>query len=231
MHMTPAPEWVAWAELGTRLVWVVTAVVVSHVMARRGHDRGWWVIVGLVLGPLAVVAAVVSCRRARRREPIVVAPGTAGGGDTDVLVVIEAANPAAALAHGNQDGTRFRRVVFATVIGRDAFDVQARQGELRRAGEALATAAKAAAWTEDPRLVIMEGRPDDAVATLARTERLQLVLLPPTVGGRRLASQLGGEPGIAVADVVTVLGASEEVRSAKPVCRTDGLTSTTTTRR
>lgn len=209
MHMTPAPEWVAWAELGTRLLWVLTAAAVSHVMARRGHDRGWWVIVGLVLGPVAVVAACVASRRARRREPIVVAPGRADGGGTDVLIVVDPADPGAGLAGGNGPATRLHRVVLATVVGRDTFDVQARKGELRRARGALETAARAAAWAADPRLIIVEGRPDDAVARLARAERLPLVLVPPTAAGRRLSARLASEPGMLVADVLGVLDGSE----------------------
>ena len=208
MHMTPAPEWVAWADLATRVVWAAIAVLVAYAMSRRGHDGGWWVIVGLVLGPLAVVAAVVATRRARRRGPIVVAPGAPGGGGSDVVFVIDPANPSAGLTDPGPGVGGFRRVMFVTVIGPDTFDVQARQGELRRARAALEAAAQAAYRIGvDPRLVILEGRPDHAVVTLARDEHLALVLVPPTAAGQHLACRLAGKPGVPVADTAVAVAA------------------------
>lgn len=74
MHM-PLPQWLMGSELAIRVGWAVTATVIWAVMSRRGHDGGMWALVGLVLVPFAVPAAILSARRTARRPPIVVADG------------------------------------------------------------------------------------------------------------------------------------------------------------
>ena len=217
MHMTPAPEWVAWAELVMRLVWVATAAVVAGLMARRGHDRGWWAIVGLILGPAAFVAAFVAARRARRRGPLLVAPGRAGAGITDVIFVIDPADPTEGLANVDIAWPPLRRVVFVTVIGRDTFDLQARQGDLRRARAALGRAAAAAPFGgAEPQLVVLEGRPDDAVTSFALGHQLRLVLVPSTPGLHRLGPRLARTRALIVARTGTVFGGPERVTASGP---------------
>ena len=203
MHMTPAPEWVAWAELGMKIVWIAIAALLAPLMARRGHDGGLWALAGLVLGPAAIIAAMVARRRARRREPIIVAAGGEAAAGTAVTVVVDPADDAAHPVVSDAMWAGARRVVFVTVIGCDTFDVGARRAEERHALQALrAAAASVYARGLDPGLIILEGRPDDAIRSFVRRDRPDLLLVPPTPLGQRLAAKLAGEMGLAVAEAL-----------------------------
>lgn len=166
MH-TPLPQWVLWSELAIRLGWAAIAAVVWFVMSRRGHDGTNWVIVGLVLGPFAVPAAVISTRRAARRPAIVVDEG--GSRDAGLLVVVdpdhpESWSPEAELV--NELGAVAELVV---VVSRDTMDRPAREASLRRARTALAAVAAGISGPA-PRQVIIEGRP--AAAVVGHSKRL-----------------------------------------------------------
>ena len=90
MH-TPLPQWALWSEIAIRVGWAATAAVICVVMSRRGHDIANWAIFGLVLGPFAVPAAIISARRAASRGAIVVEEGD--GGEARVLVVVDLHTP------------------------------------------------------------------------------------------------------------------------------------------
>ena len=69
--------------------WLAIGLVLSIVMGRRGHDSFSWLVLGTVLGPLAVVLAVEAGRHNERLQPAPVGAGTpvaAGTGPVDVLV-------------------------------------------------------------------------------------------------------------------------------------------------
>ena len=70
-------------------IWVAIGVVIAVMMGRRGFSRWSWLVVGVVLGPLAVPIAVAATRD--RRPPLVrrLSEGTAGTGGIDVLVGID----------------------------------------------------------------------------------------------------------------------------------------------
>ena len=70
-------------------IWVAIGVVIAVMMGRRGFSRWSWLVVGVVLGPLAVPIAVAATRD--RRPPLVrrLSEGTAGTGGIDRLVGID----------------------------------------------------------------------------------------------------------------------------------------------
>jgi hypothetical protein len=190
---TQLPQWAIWSEMAARVGWVAVAAVLWAVMSRRGHDGGLWAVIGLVLGPFAVPAAVISVRRAARRPPIIVAEGPPWGAAATrpALVLVDpdddhvgwAAQAAAADAVGD-------RVELAVVVGRDRVDLGAREGALRRARRAL-TAVAAAMPGPPPRQVILEGRPEAAVAHHCQLHGIATVIAPPTPTGDRVRRALG----------------------------------------
>ena len=173
---TPLPQWALWSEVVIRVGWAAVAFGIWFVMSRRGHDGSLWALVGLVLGPIAVPAAILSARRAARRPMIVVADG-ASEADTngvDVLAVVDPDDPSTWGVEAELLRTT-SRVELAAVVRRDTMDHAARRASLRRARIALATVA-AAIGSALPRQVILEGRPAAAVA-----QRRRLLGNPPVV--------------------------------------------------
>ena len=50
-------------------VWVTIGIVLSVVIGRRGHNSFGWLVMGVLLGPLAVVLAVDARRHDERLDP------------------------------------------------------------------------------------------------------------------------------------------------------------------
>ena len=191
MHM-PLPQWAIWSEVAIRLGWAAAAAVIWAVMSRRGHDGGLWAVIGLVLGPFAVPAAVISARRAARRPPVVVAdvPGGSAGCAPAVLVVVDADDPGSWAAQAAAADAVGGPVELAVVVGRDTLDRSAREGSLRRARCALAAVAAAMARPA-PGQVILEGRPAAAVALHSRLRGIATVVVTSNPSGDRLRGALG----------------------------------------
>lgn len=193
MHM-PFPQWVIWSEVAIRVAWATIAAVIWAIMSRRGHDGGLWALVGLVLGPLAVPAALISARRAARRSPIVVAEGPPRGAAAvpAALVVVDPDDPGGWDAQAAAART-VGPVELAVVINRDTLDVAAREGAIRRARRALRAVA-AAMPAPSPRQTILEGRPDGAVVRHCERRGIRTVIVPPTPTGDRLRRALCARP-------------------------------------
>ncbi len=101
--------------------WLAIGLVLSVVMGRRGHDTFSWLLLGTVLGPLAVVLAVEAGRHDERLRPAPVTGGTsasAGNGPVDVLVGYDGSpeSTAAIDAVVGLLGDRIGRLTAATVI-------------------------------------------------------------------------------------------------------------------
>ena len=186
MH-TPLPQWVLWSEVVIRFGWAAIAAAIWFVMSRRGHDGGLWALVGVVLGPLAVPAAVISARRASRRPPTVVDQGD--GEDVKVLAVIDPDQPATWAAVAQRVTTLSAPSELAVVVSRETLDVAAREATVRRARAALAAVA-AAIPGPPPRQVILEGPPATAVAQRRRLLGDPMVVVPTSRLGDRLGDEL-----------------------------------------
>jgi nucleotide-binding universal stress UspA family protein len=101
--------------------WLAIGLVLSIVMGRRGHDSFGWLVLGTLLGPLAVVMAVDAGRNDERLQPASVAgraAATAGGGPVDVLVGSDGSPESAAAMNAAVDllGDRLGRLTVATVV-------------------------------------------------------------------------------------------------------------------
>lgn len=170
------PSWVARLELGLRASWVVVGVGVAVAMGRRGHDAQLWGLIGLVLGPLAVPAAIVATRRAARRPPIAVFDGRPGPGQRDIAVPVAADGLSSSLVALGEQRDSIRRMVLVATIGPDRLDTAAHRDEVVQAKAILARSAKAVQEAGlRPEGVIVEGRLVVAVAAFATAEGLEVL--------------------------------------------------------
>ena len=101
-------------------VWLVIGVLLGIVMGRRGHSGFGWLVLGTILGPLAVVLAIDAKRHDERPEPDVIRPeGAVPGsrGPVDVLVGYDGSPESAAALDAVRGllGERLGRLTVATV--------------------------------------------------------------------------------------------------------------------
>jgi nucleotide-binding universal stress UspA family protein len=107
-------------------VWLLTGIVCSFVMARRGHDPWSWGMLGALLGPLVVPLALATRTRDRATDVVVDTwhTGKRGPGPVTALVGFDGSRGAEAAARTVVEllGPRLGRLVLATVIDFDAAD-------------------------------------------------------------------------------------------------------------
>ena len=106
------------AILGGMVVWLTVGVVLSVVMGRRGHFGRGWGVLGAMLGPFAVVAAVATVRNERDAQPALIAVGASQGGPVDVLVGIDGSPECGLAVEGvvSMLGSQLGRLTLATVV-------------------------------------------------------------------------------------------------------------------
>ena len=147
-------------------VWLLTGFVLSIVMGRRGHDGYAWLLLGTVLGPLAIVLAVDAGRHDEKLEPTLLAggmPAIAGSGPVDVLAGYDGSleSVAAIDAAIGLLGDRLGRLVVATVV--PFGDVKEPERLAREGLRALAGRTSGMV----PQLEILHGHPSDALRQFA----------------------------------------------------------------
>jgi nucleotide-binding universal stress UspA family protein len=110
-------------------VWIVIGLVLSLVMARRGHNGTVWLALGTLMGPLAVIFALDASGHEDMRPAVLDQPGpgpTLGYGPVDVLVGFDGSSESEPAAQAVVEllGPRLGRLTIATVVpydgGRDA---------------------------------------------------------------------------------------------------------------
>ena len=101
-------------------VWLVIGLTLSLLLGRRGHDRFTWLVLGTVLGPLALALAVDAWHWQENRETEVLQPPRPSNpaGTVDVLVGVDGSAESDAAVHTAIDvlGPRLRRLTLLTVI-------------------------------------------------------------------------------------------------------------------
>jgi len=156
--------------------WLAIGLTLSLVMNRRGHNGFGWLVIGTVLGPIALVLAIDAARHDEVLEPATVqqAPATERSGAVDVLVGYDGSpeSRVAIDAAARQVGDRLGRLTVATVIPYDNV-VEAE----RRARAALTGLARDGG--EDVRRVteykVLHGRPSDALREWATLDGYELI--------------------------------------------------------
>lgn len=101
--------------------WLAIGLVLSIVMGRRGHSSFGWLVMGALLGPLAIVLAIDAQRHDEGLTPRPLAsgsPATAGSGPVDVLVGYDGSPDSAGAVEAVVEllGDRLGRLMVATIV-------------------------------------------------------------------------------------------------------------------
>ena len=153
------------------IVWLSIPLVLSKAMARRGFDGLSYLVVGALLGPIAVIFAFMDVLLDVPYPARILEAGRTGPGDVSVLAVIDGDSttspPTAAVAGF---GTQLRRVGLARVLpkGGARLDEWQAERDLRQAAMSLG----------DPELVLLFGRPEVAIPEYAIARGYDVVVTP-----------------------------------------------------
>ena len=155
------------------VTWLSTGVALSLVMGRRGHFALGWGILGAVLGPLAVLAAVGTMHVETEERPSLLALAQSQGGPVDVLVGIDG-SPQSRLGLERVVallGPQMGRLTLATVLEFD--DVSA---DKATAIAELARHARLSGVTA-PGQVLLYGQPARALSDFAAGTKASLLVV------------------------------------------------------
>lgn len=145
--------------------WAVIGLALSLVMGRRGHDGFGWLVLGCLLGPLAVALAIDAGRHEEQSQPTMLARGAPahGAGGVDVLVGYDGSPESAAAPQAVIDlfGDRLGRMTVVSVVPYGEVHDQE-----RKAGELLVQLA-ARTSGRAPGLEVVHGHPSAALRDCA----------------------------------------------------------------
>jgi len=169
---------------------VCIGFVLAIVMGRLGRSPFAWGLLGLVLGPIAMLLALVEVRNERPWWTRLVASGDPGSGPVDVLVGIDGSPESAAATTAALEllGDRVGRL--ALVVVTDLDDSYAgREERVRLQGELERQAEAVRAWLREldgpaqakqtvvPKLQLMAGRPAITLDTIAAEDGYDLLVV------------------------------------------------------
>jgi nucleotide-binding universal stress UspA family protein len=142
--------------------WLAIGMTLAVVMGRRGHGAFQWLLLGAVLGPLALPLAWMAIRDEARASPRPLGESVSGGGSVDVLVGIDGSAEAANALQATIElvGANVGRLTLASVVTFDE-SPQARSDE-QRAVELLEAAASSIE-AHVPGRVLLAGQPAEAL--------------------------------------------------------------------
>jgi nucleotide-binding universal stress UspA family protein len=169
---------------------VCIGFVLAIVMGRLGRSPFAWGLLGLVLGPIAMLLALVEVRNERPWGTRLVASGDPGGGPVDILVGIDGSPESAAATTAALEllGDRVGRLTLAAVAEVD--DSTAGREERARLREELERQSEAVrAWLREPdgsaqakqtvvpELQLMAGRPATTLDTIAAEDGYDVLVV------------------------------------------------------
>jgi nucleotide-binding universal stress UspA family protein len=172
--------------LGTTFVCI--GLVLAIVMGRLGYSSFTWGLLGLVLGPIALLLALSSVRNGRPSWSRLLTGGDPGSGPVDVLIGIDGSRESAAAASAALDllGDRVGRLALVAVTAIDdspaGREEQARlQAELEHQAQALQLAQRRQAGqggqTVMPALMLRSGQPAAVLDEMAVEDGYGLVVV------------------------------------------------------
>jgi nucleotide-binding universal stress UspA family protein len=188
--------------------------VLAIVMGRLGHSPFAWGLLGLLLGPIALLLALVEVRNERPWWTRLVASGDPGSGPVDVLVGIDGSPESAAATTAALEllGDRVGRLTLVAVTDVDD-SVAGREARERLRGELERQAEAVRAWQQErdvpaqakrvtPELQLMSGPPARTLDTIAAEDGYGLLV----VGARG-----AGMSSVLLGSVATILAARASV--------------------
>ena len=163
-------------------LWLAIGFVLSLVLGRRGHDGFRWLVVGTLLGPLAILIAVDAVQNGERRESSVISTGGSRSGTTDILVGVDgsaearAAFDAAVAMFGESLGrvTLLRVVPFDGGIDMDRTAAAETEREARRVPDL------------QPRIEVARGDPATVLREHAEAGGYDVLVIGTKGAGRHL---------------------------------------------
>lgn len=202
--------------------------VLAIVMGRLGHSPFAWGLLGLVLGPIALLLALVEVRNERPWWTRLVASGVPGSGPVDLLVGIDGSPESAATTTAALEllGDRVGRLTLVAVTEVD--DSVAGREERARLREELERQAEAVrAWLQErdvpaqaqqkvvPELQLMSGPPARTLDTIAAEDGYGLLVVGARGAG--MSSVLLGSVAtkLAARASVPVLVIGDQVRKGR----------------
>ena len=165
------------------LIWVAVALTIgitlAVLMGRRGHSAFEWFLIGVIFGPIALLLAwgrIGSEPASLNREIVDAVPGP-GTGPVDVLVGIDGSTESETALRTAVEILR-RRLGRLTIAGVTDFDYGSSQAQAdtKRALEGLRAMA-ASASAPAPGIIILSGRPADALSEFALRDGYQLLVV------------------------------------------------------
>jgi nucleotide-binding universal stress UspA family protein len=219
---------------------VCIGLVLAIVMGRLGHSPFAWGLLGLLLGPIALLLALVEVRNERPWWSRLVASGDPGSGPVDVLVGIDGSPESAAAATAALEllGDRVGRLTLVAVTEVD--DSVAGHQERARLREELERQAEAVrVWLQErdvpaqakqtvtPELQLMSGPPARTLDTIAAEDGYDLLVVGARGAGMSsvllgsVATRLSARASVPVLVIGDQVGKGRAERRLRSVDRAD----------
>jgi nucleotide-binding universal stress UspA family protein len=216
------------ALLGLGVVWLAIGVMTAVIMGRRGHDPFAWLLLGIMLGPLALPLAAAALRHPGLLRPRRLLAGAAGHGRVDVLVGIDGSPQAAAALDAALDllGPRLGRLTLAAVtdlestVAHDQEEQRLRQQLQRQADRARARLGGAGMGVS-AELVLLRGAPAQALLEHAVAGGYELLAVGTRGAGlsRRLLGSVAESLAAGTSVPVLLASGSPRVAARRPASR------------
>jgi nucleotide-binding universal stress UspA family protein len=203
-------------------------LVLGLVMGRLGYSPFAWGLLGLLLGPIALLLALVEVRKERSWWTRLVASGDPGAGPVDVLVGIDGSPESAAATTAALEllGGRVGRLTLVAVTDLDD-SYAGREDRVRLQGELERQAEAVQAWLRErdgpvqakqtvvPELKLMAGPPATTLDTIAAEDGYDLLVVGARGAG--LSSVLLGSVAtrLAARASVPVLVIGDQARTGR----------------
>ena len=161
--------------IGFLAIWFVSAVLLGIVMHRRGYNGWGWGVIGVALGPLGVLLALLY--HASPPPDRWTQTGLTASGPVDVLIGTDG-SPAALVAAQAAITVLGERLGRVTIAAAAPFDANADDESRAQAALEATRAALADQLTERsavPGAVVLHGRPADALRARARDGGYELI--------------------------------------------------------
>jgi nucleotide-binding universal stress UspA family protein len=159
------------------IAWVLVGLVVAFVMRRRGHDLYVWMVIGLILGPLAIPVAIERIRFHGKESAGAARIPTPKRAGFDLLAGLDGSEESANALHAAIAlfGWDLSSVTLATVLDYDS-ELSPGAEEARRDADRILDEAAASLEFSPVKTKLLFGKPDRALAEFARSGGFELIV-------------------------------------------------------